>query len=274
MCLFSYASGKLIRPWNILDLIVSVRLFTQYPAKSTETGSANDSIVDTHRLMQDHLLFIVGLKLDITRAFYDLDQPKCPLSVDVSVSHVGNSSTRRVFKIVHPSLEKSGETFATCEIDDTIVSKVTRKPAAFPDWWIEKYGNLRAPKSKLAVASPEENAIIFSDNYDVEFEHIDHNKHTTTSAYVKFCFNAAFRNVQKCNYRTVTSEHFSSGMKTAVVLFFRESSFGDVLTIHSWENEHESGFLSFQCKNQSGELCCSMSVWFHQPGENVPGGRL
>jgi len=263
--------GNLIHPWNIVDVIVSTRLFTQYPARSTETGDMGDSIVDTHHLMKDHLLFIVGMKMDISSTFYDLNIPKFPLTVDVSVSHVGRSSSHRVYKVLHKSC--ATRPLVTCAIDDVIVDKVTRKSAPFPDWWDDKYGHLKcSEKSRLSVSTSKASTLLFNDKFTVDFEHVDHNGHTTTSAYVKFCFNAAFRNVHKKNYNSNLAECFSKGINTLTMLFFKESSYGDVLTVASWESEDDT--ITFQCKNDSGEMCSSVSFVINGLSEGVSKSHL
>lgn len=239
---------------------MSARLFTQYPVHASVSENSGDSIVDTHLLMKDHLLFIVGIKLDVQRNLYDAEVPKYPLEVDVSVSHVGNSSSRRHYRLFQSGMRN--QELLNCVIDDVIVSKSTRKAAMFPSWWLEKYDHLRLPKERLVLPEPATRDNIFSDEFLVDFEHTDHNKHTTTAAYIRFCFNAAFRHIQKSDYKNVTEEHFGTGTKSLTVLFFKESSLGKKLIVQSWESG--PGILNFQIRNEKYDLCCSVMVDFHK----------
>lgn len=210
------------------------------------------------------------MQLDISRTFYDLDLLKFPLTIDVSVSHVGRSSSRRCYKICQ--LSQPDNPCVTCSIDDVIVDKHTRKPAAFPKWWEEKYSYLKSSKPKLTVQEPTNSHKVLTDQFTVDVEHIDHNGHTTTSAYVRFCFNAIYRTMQKANFSSETVENLRNGTKTLTVLFHKESSIGDILTVESWECR--PGQLNFHIKNSSNVLCCSMSVLLHKSSENLGKSRM
>ena len=57
------------------------------------------SIVDTHKLIEEHFLFIVSMKKEISENFYQSENPKYPLQINVEFTHFGNSSSRKVYTL-------------------------------------------------------------------------------------------------------------------------------------------------------------------------------
>lgn len=270
-----YLSRTQIKPWNIVDLIVSARLFTQYPVK--HAGNPCDSIVDTHLLMKENILFFVAMKVDINRIFHDPETPKFPLSIEAEVTHAGNSSTRRSYTVKHPSISTP---YITCQCDDVLVSKSNRQPAMFPDWWKKKYSKLVKPKEIFKKPSIHDGAYTKDYNMKVEFEHLDHNSHTTTSAYLKFSINAAFQTVRDNPSGYISIEHMRAGLKSITMFFHGESNFGDMLNVKTSENCCHGNVMLVEIRNLSRDktgndgLCCSVVLEFYEPMESENCSKL
>lgn len=267
--------GTRIKPWNLIDLVVSVRLFTQYPVD--HTGNPKDSIVDTHRLQKENFLFAVALKMDINRTFHDPESSKFPLHGVAEVTHVGNSSTRRLFTIKHT---KNTEPYITCAIDDVIVNKLSRRPSAFPEWWQQKFAHLKRPKEKFQkpIKSPE--TCSSRSDICIEFEHMDHNLHTTMSAYLKFCINAAFKTVvSETHHGHFTSAHLHAGVKCIQMFFHSESNYGDSLALEMFENRSKANEVVFEIKKRTAKPdtfidCCTVVLEFYEPTQPKLNGKL
>ncbi|XP_045209370.2 uncharacterized protein LOC123561193 [Mercenaria mercenaria] len=267
-----YLSGTRIKPWNLIDLIVSVRLFTQYPVE--HAGNPCDSIVDTHLLMKENILFFVSLKIDINRHFHNPDSPKFPLTVTAEVTHAGNSSTRRRYTVKHTSMSSP---CITCETDDVLVNKSSRRPTAFPDWWVKKYSNLIKPKMKFEKPLKKSDAFTNKSEMKVEFEHLDHNLHTTTRAYLKFAINATFKTAASERHGYIGIEHLRAGIKCIQMFFHGESNYGDILIVQTFENKSNKNEVLIEIRKHSAsqekELeCCTVVLEFYEPTKlDIPG---
>lgn len=265
-----YLSGTRIKPWNLIDLVVSTRLFTQYPVE--HTGNPGDSIVDTHHLQKEHFLFSVALKMDINRTFHDPEMPKFPLHAEVEVTHVGRSSSRRVYNIKHPD---NPTPYITCAVDDVIVNKTSRQPTPFPDWWQQKYSYLERPKVNFEKLKEIPDSVSGRSEVQVEFEHMDHNLHTTMSAYLKYCINAAFKIITHENYEGhLSSAYLGAGVKCIQMFFHSESNYGDTLIMEMLESSSKENEVYFKIKkrtaSQEKEIeCCFVVIEFYKPGSTA-----
>ncbi|KAL4219119.1 hypothetical protein ACF0H5_021702 [Mactra antiquata] len=263
-----FSAGTRIKPWCLLNLVVSIRLFTQHPAKHTD--NPENSIVDTHILQRDHLIFAVGFKMNIDRSFHAQDSLKFPLKVLAEFTNAGKSSGRRVCTVTHSSNEN--RPYIVCEMDEVLVSKETRRPISYPAWWISKFSHLIKEKNKLILPKKPTDLPLYKSEIIIEFEHMDHNAHTTMSAYLKFCSNVAFRIAMERNSRGFTLDNFGAGIKCIHMQFYNESGYGDKLVVKSWLNEDLPGQINFELykliesDHETNEvLCCAAFLQFFQP---------
>ena len=263
---FYFIAGTQIKPWKITDLLASVRLFIQNPIQ--RRGNPRDSIADTHLLMKDNTLFAVAVRIDINKYFHNPDSPKFPLTVTSEVTHVGRSSFRQSYIVKHP---ETSTPYITGECDEVLISKVSRRPAEFPDWWVEKYAKLVKPKEKRVKPPVTQGAIMNKYNMKVEFEHLDYNSHTTTSDYIKFAINAAFQSVRKEKRGSISLEHMRAGLKSMQMFFHEESSFGDTLNVTTYDNSSRGNEMLVEIskrssdKEESDEMCCTVVLEFFEP---------
>lgn len=215
--------------------------------------------------------------MDINRIFHNPKSPKFPLLAEAEVTHAGKSSLRRVITISHPNNQHTP--YFTCETDDVFVDKVSRRPAAFPQWWIQKYSHLI--KSKTKYDKPSKSGYFFSNKSEmtVEFDMLDHNLHTTMSAYLRVCINAAFKAAVSDNCSHFGLEYLRAGVKCIQMIFHDESNYGDTLVVESFENKSKLGELYIDIRkrssNQENEIeCCSVVLEFYKPGLADISGKL
>ena len=259
-------SGTQIKPWELLDLLASARFFSHYPVQHTE--NPRDSIADIHMLMEGNISFVAALKIDINELFHTPESPKFPLTVTVEITHVGRSSLRQSFDVKHPG---TSTPYFTCECDEVLISKINRRPAAFPDWWVDKYSKLIKPKEKLIKPPIAPGAVMKTYDMAVEFEHLDLNSHTGTSAYLKLSINAAFKSIRHERIGCISLEHVRAGLKSIQMFFHGESSFGDILNITTYDNSSRGNEMLVEIskrscdKEGSDEMCCTVVLEFYEP---------
>ncbi|KAL4219120.1 hypothetical protein ACF0H5_021703 [Mactra antiquata] len=182
--------------------------------------------------------------MNIDKSFHAQDSLKFPLKILVGFTNAGKSSGRRVCTVTHSSNEN--RPYIVCEMDEVLVSKETRRPISYPAWWISKFSHLIKEENKLSFPEKPNDLPFYKSAIIIEYEHIDHNAHTSMSAYLKFCSNLAFRIAMESKSRGLTLEHFGAGIQCIKMQYYNESGYGDKLVVKSWFNEDLPGQLNFE----------------------------
>ncbi|XP_067658825.1 uncharacterized protein [Haliotis asinina] len=238
-----------VRPWSVLHLIDSARVYFCIPT----IDDPSRSFVDFHLLCQNNLPFIVSLKLEIAPSLYDVSTPKAPLVVDSYLSNIGNSTMVLVHSVMHPEIP---EPLARCWIQNVFVSKTTRLPEKLPQEYKETYDKLCVDGEPLIVKpllKPANRDVISSFDMRVYGSETDPNLHTNYINYLRYCLNglAAISHRDQQNKMTESFTHY---VKSASMLYQKESLMGDNLTVDVWKDEENSDALNFEIMKQDSRL--------------------
>ena len=252
-------------------MIISARIFTQWPA--SKASNPSDSFLDVHKLLSvaDQAIYFVGLQLDMSRDLYDFTTPKFPLLVQQELIYVGKSSSRKRYTLKHPDVTRP---LLYCYFDDVLVKKSSGKAIPFPEWWSNKYSYVNEFNEKPVTIKLEKSyQRKFHSTFRVEFDDIDHNLHATSSTYLRLCMNSAFSNVMQSNYEFVNLNCFNAGIKTVQMQFFLETRHGDELTVNSWEDFHIKNLLHFSVMKEN-DICCYVKLEFYGIEDSIGNSRL
>ena len=262
-----------MEPWEVCRLLTAVRSFTNWPV--AHSGSPRDSIVDTHKLIEEHFLFIVSMKIEISDNFYQSESPKFPLRMDIELTHRGNSSSRKVYTLFHERLESP---YAVCKIDDVLVNGETRKPMTFPSWWKQKFHYINGgPKNTIGEwpATSDELVKVMEEEYTVLYGDIDHNRHTNYSTYIKFCFDSIFNGVSNLKFKMVGSGNLDRGIKIMEMTFHGETNYRDTLIVELFEDYDKPNCVFCNVRKANHEVkCCSIFFEFYSKVDKQLEGKL
>lgn len=252
-------SGAKVQPWSLLRLFESVRActFWDYPGSSPTIA---ESLADFHVLLRDHFFFIVSASVTIDRHFYKEETPKFPLYVNATLDHVGRSSKRLSYRLHHPGTESA---YATCIVDDVLVSSSNRKPIAYPDWWMKKYAHLceNEKSSNFELPTTQMSKPLCS-SYKVNLTDIDTYKHTNWSAYVKFCFESIYKHVLDNSYSNINQSHVDNGVKSVSMVYKSESNLYDTLNVLTRENKQHPNGVYGDIVKEDGTICFQLMMDF------------
>ena len=203
-------------------------------------------------LLRDHFFFIVSAKLTVQKYFYDENAPKFPLYVKASLDHVGKSSKRLSYHLYH---QDAAEEYATCTVDDVLVSSKDRKPVAYPDWWMKKFGRMCKEKATPNFEIPTTLSETNCTKYQVNLTDIDTYKHTNWSAYIKFCFESVYKHVLDDNYSNINQNHIDGGVKSVNMIYKSESNLYDTLSVLTQEDKNFADRVYGNIIKEDGTLC-------------------
>ena len=243
-----------VQPWNLLRLIESVRACTFWNYNSQA------SLADFHEILKNHLFFIVSAKVTIHEYFYDEESPKFPLYVNAALENVGKSSKLMSYTLKHPGVETE---YVTCSINDVLVSNTSRKPVAYPDWWMQKFAHLCSNKKHILEFPRDQLADTYTTSYQVNLTDIDTYKHTNWTSYVKFCYESVYKHVYDGKYANIKDNHIASGLKSLSLAYKNESSLYDNLNVVTHEDIHKQNTVHGDVYKDDGTLCVQILMDFY-----------
>ena len=237
----------------------SALTFTFWPVHHTERP--NGSFLDVNRFHKDVVFFTVASKVEVNQSFYKLTSPKYPLKLSLKLTFVGKSSF-----VITSTLESPGQysPYATFSFTTVIVDPKTRLPTPGPNWWREKYANIRGqtPPMRIKLLQRPQHARCLS--IRIVYSDTDDNSHTNWSTYIRACYDAFMDNALKKTYEHVSEKDALKGVKYMELSFQKESSIGDKLDVYSWEtNNHEDNKLAFEIVKGS-DICFQARMGFHK----------
>ena len=262
LCIFI---GAKVQPWSLLRFFESVRACTFWDYKHNHPPTETESLADFHVLLRDHFFFIVSAKLTVQKHFYDENAPKFPLYVKASLDHVGRSSKRLSYRLYH---QDATEEYATCTVDDVLVSSKNRKPVAYPDWWMEKFGHMCKGKATTKFEIPK--TLISEPNctkYQVNLTDIDTYRHSNWSSYIKFCFESVYKHVLDNNYSNINQSHIDGGVKSINMIYKSESNLYDTLSVLTQEDSDFSNRVYGNILKEDGTVCFQVMMDFYETKE-------
>ncbi|XP_071110357.1 uncharacterized protein [Haliotis cracherodii] len=239
-----------IRPWSVLHLIDSARVYFCIPT----IDDTDRSFIDFHLLCQNNLPFIVSLKLEIAPALYDVSIPKAPIIVDTYLSNIGNSSLVLAHNVMHPDI---AQPLAKCWIQNVFVSKTTRQPENIPQEYKETYGQLCEDGKPLIIKpllKPANRDLISTVDMRVYGSDTDPNLHTNYINYLRYCLNGLAAIAHRELSANKPPHDLNHYVKSASMLYQKESLVGDELIVDVWKDGGNSHALNFEILKQDSRL--------------------
>ncbi|XP_045208617.2 uncharacterized protein LOC123560497 [Mercenaria mercenaria] len=251
------SSGTKINPWSILTLVESVRSFSfsQYAT----VGQPRRSTLDFHEILDTHLIFIVGATVDIKRPCHDFEGPKFPLYVIEKLKYLGKSSKTLSYEIYDCSTDTLQ---VSCDLTDVLVSGVSRKPVAYPAWWLQKHGDLITPEKAKLSEDPIPTGQPAVSEVKVKSGDIDTFQHTNWASYLKFCYESLTEHATDNSYEQMNIQRLTAGVKSCKLIYKDETNFGDNLTVKSWNSDSQETRVIFNVLKDK-KLCMYCDIDFY-----------
>lgn len=227
----------------------------------------SESYLEMERLLRDKLVYIATVNLHVFPEVYQLDTPKYPLCVAPSLSYIGKSSSRITSIMSCPEINIP---YAKFDLQHVFVDPQTRKPSAIPEWWMQKYGNIRPEMGRpLKMENLKRPISCLSHELTVHPRDCDQYQHTSWKNYGYFCYDTCCVFVRRSLYKNVNRESLDFGLKSMTVSFRKESLELEKLNLYSWEDDTISNKVFFEIQNQNNEICCQASIEFYSENSAV-----
>ncbi|KAK3106155.1 hypothetical protein FSP39_013809 [Pinctada imbricata] len=220
----------------------------------------NDSFADFQKLLLDHFFFIVSSRVEISQNLYSLSTPKFPLTITKTLSYVGNSAHCLTSVLENPDVK---EPYATCMTQTVLVDPKSRRPISYPEWWRDKYESSVTSNTPLHIPKLKRPANSICFPHAVYFGDTDSYRHTNWTAYVRFCYDACMDAVWREQYSKLKFSDSENGVKSFEIAFTKESSIGDQIDVHSWEEASPNDKpVCFEIL-KGNDVCCQAKMTFH-----------
>ncbi|WAR04842.1 hypothetical protein MAR_020211 [Mya arenaria] len=268
---FDY-TGNTVNPWSLMRLVESVRAYTFW--KHVSTSAPNTSMMDLHDILKSRLVFIIGARLQIMdRAFHEFETPKHPLYCITALKNLGKSSKTLSYDLFH---EGSDRHLVSCDVTDVLVDEKSRKPIAYPDWWLEKYGHHvnGFRRAQLLTDVDPGSAQVNLSYFRVTLSDTDTYRHCNWASFLKYCYESMFEHVSRDgSYAWITSDDVNAGLRHVDMLFRNEATLGDVLIVQSWSecDQTDTGeypYLKFRIIN-NGNSCFEAKMAFFEDKKSI-----
>ena len=256
LCMFYSVAGN-ISAWKIQRLLTACRFFAYHTPNET-TGVC---FLEYDKLTSNVLTFMASTKTHIYKPVYDLHlKDTMPnLCVSIHLGYVGSSSLNSVAQLKDA---KTGEIYADNVNQVVAVSKETRKPTPLADWWKEKYTSEVIGNDRLIVPILPVHEKHHVHSLKVPWCDIDGYQHTTYTAYIKFCFEAAMDACKQGFYTDIKDDALKYHVELMEIAYKGETKAGDELQVTTWENAENPRKLHFDISRQ-GSTVFQSSITFH-----------
>ena len=250
-----------MRPWSIIQLMYSAYRCFANPETTSNDTLQQKSFADLHLLTESFHFYMVSIDMKFSKYLYSEQSPKYPLSVHIELDNVGKSSRRCTHRLYHNDV---GVDYASFICTDVLVSKETKKPVPYPDWWINKFSPLCKNDRQAKFALPQDRLQNpCKTSTVVNLSDTDVYKHTNTGCYLKFCCESIFRNISRNVYKNINQNHFDSGVRSVNLVLAGQSVVDDELDITTWEDSMDNNIMYGQIVKKEGDICCYMKIEFY-----------
>ncbi|XP_052805477.1 uncharacterized protein LOC128234903 isoform X2 [Mya arenaria] len=228
------APAEKVTPWSILKLCDSIDQ-SYFWSTPREPGGP----------LYTPMFYILNLSLDINKAFYDMNTPKFPMTMESRVKYMKRSSCCLEKTLSHP---ETNQTYVTSMCINVNVDHETRKPTAFEDWWKAKYCFPTEGERQEFLIPDKPDVNVFTSDHRVHFSDTDENGHANFTAYVRYCSDSFHENVLAGRYGKGL-DVYAVGLQRMEVTFHNECNVGDRLTICSWQDDQLFNTFYFEVRH-------------------------
>ncbi|XP_076460229.1 uncharacterized protein LOC143293294 [Babylonia areolata] len=158
-----------------------------------------------------------------------------PYTVSVEVSDTGRTSLTMYSEMVN---KLNDQVLASCQCKFVLVDRETRRPAPFPDWYLQKYGAIAARNKRplsLTRAVPEIPAAAHCYKMEVAASDTDFNGHVNQGSYMRFCCDAAQAALRAQTLAGFQHDIARYPLIEQEVIHIGESDMGDQLQVYVWQ---------------------------------------
>jgi len=234
-------------PWGVVQLMDSMDQDLVKPSSSDEEPFYP-------------MIYMLNLRVDVNPDFYDVNAPMYPLTLDRYLRFIKRSS-RCVEKTL--SHAETKRVYATLREIDVNVDPLTRRPAAFPEWWRNTFTQV-APSDgqRHEIIFPEKpGKKTFKSSQRIVFSDTDENRHTNFIVYIRACCDAFSENVLAGNYGNGI-DVYDAKLQTLEITFRSDSKLGDILVIESWQDLTDTNRFCFEVRN-GNDICVTTTLKFY-----------
>lgn len=232
-----------------------VKIFDLMSHVETASFGHEPSFLDYIAVRQQNLrVFVKACVMDISSEFYETTTPKAPLDVHVKITDIGNTTFTTTNELfcggnLKPSI-RTRSVYA-------FTSKTTSQLEPVPDWWKNRFSSsVQKPgNNKPIVMYTKKMKPTHANSFTIPLSDTDHNERTRCAAYLRYFTENTSIAARKEMLKNIKSSFHEFYIKRLSMLYFGPTSWGDVLTSETWQDEQP---LNIMCEISKKDK----PVWF------------
>ncbi|XP_046342553.1 uncharacterized protein LOC124123368 [Haliotis rufescens] len=161
-----------------------------------------------------------------------------PYKIVVTLQNVGRTSLVWRHRMIN---RLDNKTLVSLDATMVLLNRKTRKPVAFPSWFLDKYGrftNEAIRKSRILIPDVPPSPMSFSQSIAVMPSSVDVNDHLNNSEYIRFALDCVAVASGRHQYAHVKGDVRRLWLVDLSIYYRREGFQGDDLTVTSWEGDN------------------------------------
>ena len=195
--------------------------------------NVSDYRSDVGRIYHSYLIFAIAASYDILPAFYEKTHLYNPVVSTDKMVNFGKTSFQH---LCTATSEKTGQLLHQSILQIVLVDKETRRPVALPDFLKDHFKAFDTTQPFERVAPMETPELTHTRQYTVRWSDTDYYMHLNQASYVRICFDALVEVSRAGCFSALEGDIGKYWVKNYKCYYQNESTPGDVLDIHMWEN--------------------------------------
>lgn len=216
-------------------------------------NAAGDTFLDWQKVTSDRLTFMSSTEATFSKSLYDPSVDKSRFDVKLSLGYCGNASVALVTEYYETG--KRDEPLLRQVSQTVSVSKTTRKPIPFPEWFKNKYTGKGVLDQGLVLRPFDRPENTYAYDVKVRWNDTDTYNHTNFASYITFTESAIYSALanKPDSLGDITEEDVRSGCKNIKISYQNESLEGQTLNCYVWQDA--SGAVKCSIERDGGRIC-------------------
>lgn len=255
--------------WRIMSWFTNA-ILTLY--RTTDDATDDESTFnDYDKLERGRQIFVRAIVLTVDRQLYramqELDAAAAAADAFVTDVRLANSGRTSWDTVCVLTQQSSARTLATFSRRTVGADRATKKVAALPDWWKEKYSRFSSKDQSLdlpVLRLPSDPHVpVHRHTVYVKWAETDFVQHVNYRYYVVYCFEAAMTAIKTNFYIGFYGDILNYSVRRLRALYVAEAMAGDALNVVTWQNLQNPNLLHFViAKEGSGKNIFQCSAEF------------
>ena len=222
------------------------------------TNAHHPTGLDFDAFFPNHLIFVVAAEHNLTPDFYDKDHYYQPLCVTYKIVNMGNSYYLEYMKFVSTY---TGKVIQESFFHNVAVDRESHKPSPIPEKFKERMAGITMKLDHPKVQpfpKPDKTLCV---QYKVQWSNTDQYYHSNHAEYIRYMKDVIAELSSKGKLKTLKGNLAQYKVKGWKQLYQGETTPGDVLDVHVWENEENPWVLKCHVEKE-GKVVHQCSIEF------------